>query len=195
MERWEHVLAYWFGDEDHAKSRSNLWFGRSDATDAEIRATFGRDLELASEGRLDEWAATARGRLALILVLDQFSRRIHRDRPAAYAHDLRAQALCVEGIERGVDRRLSPLERWFFYMPLMHAESLDLQARSVHCFRQLVEDAPPPYRESVQGALDHARQHRDVIERFGRFPERNEVLGRASTPEELGYLERRKRAG
>jgi uncharacterized protein (DUF924 family) len=193
MERWEEILVYWFGDEDDARSRSNLWFGQSDATDAEIRTAFGRDHELAAEGRLDEWAATARGRLALILMLDQFSRHIHRGRPAAHAHDLRAQTLAVEGIARGVDRRLSPLERWFFYMPLMHAEDLDLQARSVHCFRQLVEDAPEQYRDAVQAAYDHARQHRDMIERFGRFPERNEVLGRASTAEEMRYLERRKR--
>jgi uncharacterized protein (DUF924 family) len=194
MERWEQILAYWFGDEDGARSRSNLWFGQSDATDAEIRTAFGRDHELASEGRLDEWAATSRGRLALILVLDQFSRHIHRDRPAAYAQDARAQELCLQGILRGLDRRLSPLERWFFYIPLMHAESLDLQTRSVHCFRQLVEDAPPQYQEAVQAALDHARQHCDIIERFGRFPERNELVGRPPTADELRYLERRKRA-
>jgi uncharacterized protein (DUF924 family) len=192
MERWEEILAYWFGDDD-GKNRSNLWFGQSDATDAEIRAAFGRDLELASERRLDEWAATARGRLALILVLDQFSRNIHRHHAAAYAQDARAQALCLEGIARGIDRRLLPLERWFFYMPLMHAESLDLQARSVHCFRLLVEDAPEQYRAMCQSAFDHARQHHDVIERFGRFPERNEHLGRASTPDELRYLERHRR--
>jgi uncharacterized protein (DUF924 family) len=194
MERSEQILAYWFGTDDEPRNRSNLWFGQSDATDTEIRQMFGRDLELATEGRLDEWAATARGRLALILVLDQFSRHIHRDQPAAHARDRQAQALCIEGITRGIDRRLAPLERWFFYMPLMHAEDLDLQARSVHCFRQLVEDATDPYREPCQGAYDHAKQHRDLVERFGRFPERNELLGRASTPEELRYLERRKRS-
>lgn len=193
MERWEQILVYWFGDEDDARSRSNLWFGHSEAIDAEIRTAFGRDHELAAEGRLDEWAATARGRLALILVLDQLSRHIHRNRPAAYAQDLRAQALAIEGIARGVDRRLSPLERWFFYMPLMHAENLDMQARSVHCFRQLAEDAPEQFRDAVEAAHDHAREHRDLIERFGRFPERNDILGRASTTEELRYLERRKR--
>ena len=150
--------------------------------------------KLATEGRLDEWAATARGRLALILVLDQFSRHIHRDQPAAFARDRQAQTLCIEGITRGIDRRLAPLERWFFYMPLMHAEDLDLQTRSVHCFRQLVEDAAEPYREPCQGAYDHAKQHRDLVERFGRFPERNELLGRAPTLDELRYLERLERS-
>ena len=187
MERWEQVLQYWFGDggQDH----SQRWFGQSDALDAEIRALFGRELELASEGRLDDWAATSRGRLALIIVRDQFSRNIHRDSRAAYALDAGTQALCVEGIERGLDRRLSILERWFFYMPLMHAEDMDLQERSVHCFRQLLEDAPEALQETCKSALAHARQHRDTIARFGRFPHRNEVLGRTSTVQEIRFLE------
>lgn len=191
MERWEQILAYWFGAD--GKDRTSFWFGQSDAVDAEIRSSFGRDHELAVEGRLDDWAATARGRLALIIVLDQLSRNIYRGRPAAYAQDARAQALSIEGIDRGLDRRLSALERWFFYMPLMHAEDLDLQERSVHCFRQLVEDAPDEHREACEGALFYARQHRDEIDRFGRFPGRNEVLGRGSTAEELRHLERGKR--
>lgn len=189
MERWEQVLQYWFGDRDQVQSER--WFGRDDALDAEIRERFGRDLEQAADGRLDDWAATARGRLALIIVIDQFSRNIHRDDKAAFALDGKAQALCVEGIERGLDRRLSILERWFFYMPLMHAERIDLQERSMHCFRQLVEDAPEPLRETCRGVLSYAREHRDTIAQFGRFPYRNEVLGRASTMQELRYLESR----
>lgn len=189
MERWEQVLQFWFDGD--GKDRSDRWFGRDPALDAEIRERFGRDLEQAGDGRLDDWAATARGRLALIIVLDQLSRNIHRDHKAAYAQDAKAQALCVEGIERGLDRRLSILERWFFYMPLMHAENMELQERSVHCFRQLLEDAPEDLKETCKGVLGHAREHRDTIEQFGRFPYRNEVLGRTSSVQELRYLEAR----
>lgn len=186
MQRWEQVLDYWFGSSGEV--RSDLWFGRNDDLDAEIREQFVDDLERARDGLLDEWAATARGRLALIVLIDQFSRNIHRDSARAYAGDRKAQELCIAGIERGVDRRLGFLERWFFYMPLMHAESMDLQERSMHCFKQLCDDAPPEHQDTCAGVLDFARRHRDVIVRFGRFPHRNEVLGRASTSEELEYL-------
>ncbi len=200
MERWAEsveILEYWFGPDGDGTGRSHIWFASADARpaiDDEIRAQFGRDWELAAEGRHDEWAVTARGRLALILLLDQFSRSIHRDTRLAYSQDPRAQRLCIEGIERGLDRRLMAIQRWFFYMPLMHAEDLDLQERSVHCFRQLCEDAPEAYRKSCESALEHALQHRDDIRRFGRFPYRNELLGRASTGAELRYLADRSRA-
>ncbi|WP_428267190.1 DUF924 family protein [Haliangium sp.] len=193
MERWEQVLAYWFGPDGAGATTSHRWFTRDDAFDAEIRARFGDDYERAVAGQLDDWAITPRGRLALVILLDQFSRNLYRDHADAYAHDARAQRLCTEGIDRGLDRRLSAIERWFFYMPLMHAEDLDLQARSVSCFRQLVEDAPEAHRAACEGALRYAESHRDEIERFGRFPHRNQVLGRTSTPAELRFLDRRER--
>src|SRR5690606_17045287 len=150
----------------------------------------GAVLEDAGAGRLDGWARSPRGRLALIIVLDQLSRNIHRDSAAAFASDARAQALCMEGLERGDDRELAPLERWFFYMPLEHAESLELQERSVREFERLAAEAPAELQSALEAALDYARRHRDVIARFGRFPHRNTVLGRDSTPEEQAYLAR-----
>ena len=193
MERWEEILAYWFGTgEDAGRDRSPFWFGRGREVDGEIRAAFAGELERASEGRLREWTATARSRLALILLLDQFSRHIHRDSPAAYSQDPAAQQLSIEGIGRGLDRRLDTAERMFFYMPLMHAEDIDLQTRSVHCFRQLVEDAADEAERALaQGSLEHALAHRELIDEFGRFPWRNSVLGRANTQAETRYLAKR----
>jgi uncharacterized protein (DUF924 family) len=185
-EHIEEILDYWLGGDIQQKSR--MWFTRDEAVDADIRARFGALYQRAAAGEFDYWADMPRGRLALIILLDQFSRNLHRDSPAAFASDRKAQELCVEGIDRGDDRQLSALERWFFYMPLQHAEDLDLQERSVRAFEDLAADAAPEHATLVQGGLDYARRHRDVIARFGRFPHRNEVLGRDSTAEEREHL-------
>jgi uncharacterized protein (DUF924 family) len=186
IEKREEILDYWLGGDLSEKSR--LWFSRDGATDADIGARFGALHERAAAGELDTWADTPRGRLALIILLDQFSRNLHRDSPAAFASDARAQALCTEGMDRGDDRGLSGLERWFFYMPLQHAEDRELQELSVRAFEELAASAQPEHASMVQGGLDYARRHRDVIERFGRFPHRNQVLGRDTTAEEREYL-------
>lgn len=185
-EHIEEILDYWLGGDIQEKGR--MWFTRDDAVDADIRARFGALHQRAAAGDLDHWAGAPRGRLALIILLDQFSRNLHRNSPAAFASDRKAQALAVEAIERGDDRQLSALERWFLYMPLQHAEDLDLQERSVRMFEQLAADAPPEHARLVQSGLDYARRHRDVIARFGRFPHRNEVLGRDTTAEEREHL-------
>lgn len=185
-DRIDEILAYWF--DGSGSARTGLWFAKDDRVTAEIEQRFGASLDAAGAGALDRWAESPRGRLALIIALDPLARRRHPDRALAFAHDAKAQRLCLEGIERGHDRSLSLLHRWFFYLPLQHAEDLALQDASVRCFEALAGEAPPDKRQLYTGALEHAVRHRAVIERFGRFPERNQALGRASTPDEEAYL-------
>ncbi len=135
-----------------------------------------------------EWGATPRGRIALIIVLDQFSRHIHRGTPAAFAQDPAAQRLALAGVEQGTDRALIPAQRAFFYLPFEHAEDLALQRRGVQLFQLLATEVAPAWRKEYTGFSDYAGHHRDIVERFGRFPHRNTVLGRASTPEETEFL-------
>ena len=136
------------------------------------------------------WAEVPVGRLALILLLDQLPRNIHRDTPAAFAQDAKARDLCLRGLSLGADKALSPLARVFFYLPLEHAESREQQARSVALFEALAdEQADGPARETFEGFADFARRHQVIIQRFGRFPHRNAILGRTSTPEEAEFLQ------
>lgn len=192
VDETESVLGFWLGDcgVDGAidPTRRKMWFKDGPKHDAEIRERFGRLHERASRGSLDGWAATARGRLALIVVLDQFSRHIHRGTAQAFAQDPAAQKLALEGIDEGADLKLAPVEQSFFYLPFEHAEDRALQARSVECYERLVLAVAPAWRKDYQGFLDHARRHRAVIERFGRFPHRNAALGRPSTPDEIAFL-------
>lgn len=186
------VLRYWFGssadDLEVNEQQSRLWWGHEASTDKEIRERFAELLERAGRGELDGWCASPRGRLAVIVVLDQFSRNVHRGSAQAFAQDPCALALCVEGLERDEDHALRPIERLFFYLPLEHAESLALQERSVAEQRDLLAEVPPAWRDTFAGFVDFALRHREVIARFGRFPHRNRLLGRESTPEELTFL-------
>lgn len=179
------ILEFWFADTSAAH-----WFAADAAFDAQIRERFGGVADAAANGRLDGWAANPPGWLALLLLLDQFPRNLYRGDSRAWAQDASAQRVASSGIARGDDRRLLPLQRVFAYLPLEHAEDKDLQRRSVELFEALCAEAPPPQRERFGGFLDYARGHRDVIARFGRFPHRNAVLGRTSTPEETIYLAR-----
>lgn len=184
----EQVLEFWFpADPDRA---NKLWWGKDEALDTEVRERFGSTLAAAKDGALDHWAETARGRVALIIVLDQLSRNIFRGDPETYAADQQARALTVEGLERGHDRALSPMERMFFYMPLEHSESLADQERCVELMRALADEVAddPALRDSFAIIVDFAIRHRDIVARFGRFPHRNALLGRPSTPAELEFL-------
>lgn len=182
----EDVLEFWFPAD---QTRANqLWWGKQAQLDAEIRERFGATLAAAKAGQLDAWAERARGRLALIITIDQLSRNIYRDDPEAYAADPRARALTHAGLALGHDRELAPIERVFFYLPLEHSESLADQERCVELFRQLVVEVELAQRDGFTTFLDFAVRHRDIIARFGRFPHRNELLGRVSTPEELEFL-------
>ncbi len=188
----EKILSFWFGDvRDDAteiEKRSERWFGVDPEFDADIRLRFGTAVAAASKGQLNNLADTASGLLALILLLDQFPRNIFRGHDKAYAFDALALQRCHEGMARGFDTQLRTVEQVFFYLPLEHAEDLESQASSVACFDNLLSTAPHAFKDLVQTNLDFAREHFVLIERFGRFPHRNQVLGRTSSAEELAFL-------
>lgn len=192
------MLLFWFGPRPYGAAQvaqhARLWFGDPQApeltpqADELIAERFGALMQAAAEGQLSAWESSPRRRLALILLLDQFPRNVHRGTPGAYAQDERALALAVSGMQFGADGALDPLERLFFYMPLMHAESLDVQEESLAAFRRLREEAPAELQAQFDSALHQARLHREVIARFGRFPHRNRILGRRDTPAEVDWL-------
>ncbi|AKU90495.1 DUF924 family protein [Vulgatibacter incomptus] len=192
MERSEEILAHWFGEEpdDWAApaDRHPLWFGGGPQVDEDLRRRFATDVERARAGALDAWKATPRGRLALLILLDQLPRNLFRGTPEAFASDPAALALALEGIDRGDDRALRPIERTFAYLPLEHAEDRGIQARGVACFEALLAEAPERVRKTYESFLDYAVRHRVIVDRFGRFPHRNAILGRKSTPEEEAFL-------
>src|SRR5690606_12090007 len=174
------VLDFWLGNGSDAEIRArsaSLWWRKDPATDAAIRERFGALRERAVGGALAHWEETAPGRLALIILVDQFSRNLFRDSPQAFAFDELARRWCVEGLAAGMDRELPLSGRIFFYLPLEHSESLEDQERSVSLFADLLAEAPDSLRSVFVNCLDFARRHRDIILRFGRFPHRNAVLG------------------
>lgn len=195
MQRSLEVLSYWFGSPSAVESGAvpeqqlALWFEASEDTDAEIRDRFGNDLEKAGQGRYDDWTGDPKSCLALIVLLDQFSRNIHRASPRAFAYDDRALACALDGIDSDHDRAVTPVARAFYYLPLEHAEDLGHQQRCVQLFEELLEDAPKDQHPLIQEFVDYAIDHRTIIERFGRFPHRNAILGRQSTPEEQAFLD------
>jgi len=189
----EQVLDFWFGacgaDGSLDPAKRKMWFGDGRQYDAGIREKFGALHERAVRGGLDkEWAATPQGRIALIVLLDQMSRHIHRGTPAAFAQDPAAQRFATAGVNQNIDRELIPAQRSFFYLPFEHAEELELQRLGVRCFDGLARSVAEARRKEYESFLDYARRHLDIIERFGRFPHRNKILGRASTPEEIKFL-------
>jgi uncharacterized protein (DUF924 family) len=186
------VLAYWFGAPgsaaDIAARQGKLWFGKLPEKDRDITERFSATFNAAIRGSLDHWADTPHGRLALVIVLDQFPHHIHRDTPLAFAQDAKALALSMDALAMGEDKQLAPIERVFLYLPLEHAESVSVQDLSVALYRQLALDAAEPERTLFDNFLDYARKHRDVVARFGHFPHRNAILGRPSTLEETEFL-------
>jgi uncharacterized protein (DUF924 family) len=195
----EAVLEYWFADvsQDHSAlpGRMRLWFGSEHDTaseaatrDASLAERFEPYIAARAGGRLDAWGTTGRGRLALILLTDQFPRSIHRGQAEAFALDAEARNLCARGLELGQDRELGPFERVFFYLPLEHSESLEDQRRCVELFTELESSVPGTLRDAFAGFTRYAILHRDIVARFGRFPHRNSALGRTNTAEETAYL-------
>jgi uncharacterized protein (DUF924 family) len=173
------VLGFWFdGDREREE-----WFRKDDAFDAEIRTRFGATLDAALAGALDGWDTTPDGALARILVLDQFTRNTFRGTPRAFAGDAQALAAARALVAGGGDLRLRPVRRRFVYLPYEHSEALADQRESMRLFGHLAEDSP-----ADAGALEWAHKHLVIIERFGRFPHRNAILGRTSTPEEIEFL-------
>lgn len=186
------IHTFWFGplgkDGLPRKDRSRLWFRADRKTDGLIRRRFGALLDQAARGELKDWERTAQGRLALILLCDQFSRNIYRGTADAFARDEMGLMLCTEGIKCGHDRELRPIERAFFYMPMEHCEQLSIQDRCVLIYEQLLKDVPPAIASRLRSFMQHAYDHRDIVRRFGRFPHRNRALERPSTVAEVDFL-------
>ncbi|MGK7294779.1 MAG: DUF924 family protein [Candidatus Wenzhouxiangella sp. M2_3B_020] len=195
MSEYQAVLDFWFGEDADRKRgseiagvQSGLWWGKNPDTDREMRERFEPLVHAAGNGKLDDWKRTPEGWLALILLTDQFPRNIYRDTPAMFRFDGIARESCVEGIEAGVDARLAPIQRVFFYMPLEHSESADDQAWCLDLMHGLARAVDEEDRETFDGFVDYAEAHRRIIDRFGRFPHRNAILGRDSTDEETAFL-------
>ncbi|HSG59377.1 MAG TPA: DUF924 family protein [Woeseiaceae bacterium] len=190
--RIDAILSFWFKEQalsaPQIDRRMDIWFGEDAVFDQECKVLFADDVEKASNGELDHWAEEPRGRLALILLLDQFRRNIYRGTADAYAKDNAALKLCVEGAMAKKTTGLTPIQQAFFYMPLQHAESRKVQARSVALFHRLAEAVSPTYRETFETMAQFAELHHDIIEQFDRFPHRNKLLGRENTAEEDEYL-------
>lgn len=192
MQPWQPLLGWWFGPEASASqvaaARQGLWFGKKDHQDAEARERFGELVEQALDGGLADWAEQPDGWLALILLLDQLPRMIFRNDPRGFAGDARAQALVADGLARGLERHLAPIRQIFIYLVLEHAEDLASQERALYRYQRLLDGTDTAERKLFEGFLDFSERHRVVIARFGRFPHRNAVLGRASSDEESAFL-------
>ena len=169
----QDILTFWF-----TELTPQQHFAKDAALDDRIRQRFAATLEAAARCELFEWRATPEGRVAEILVLDQFSRNIYRDTPQAFAQDPLALALAQELVANGLDGSLAPTQRTFAYMPYMHSESRAIHAQSIALFTQL----------GIERQLDFALRHQAIVERFGRYPHRNAVLGRSSSAEEVVFL-------
>lgn len=191
---YREVIDFWFGDytQDTAVPANELkWFRKSDAFDEQIRDRFLASWEAMSQGGLQDWEEKLDSRLALILVIDQFSRNLFRNDPKSFAHDPRAVALTKQTIAEKKDTALLPFQRTFLYLPLEHSESLDDQNLSVESYQRLYTDVPESLRKHFAENLQYAKVHREIIQRFGRFPHRNAVLKRETTPEEREFLKDR----
>jgi uncharacterized protein (DUF924 family) len=180
----EDVLAFWFGTAELTKQLSprREWFSKDTAFDDEIRQRFGEAAAQALAGGLDAWRQDPAGCLALIILLDQFPRNLHRGTADAFAGDTLALGHALFALDHGYDNHVAPVARWFFYLPLVHCESLERQRDGLTRFRTL--EGTPGYA----AAVDSAEKHLAIVERFGRFPHRNAILGRQSTPEEAEFL-------
>lgn len=188
----KRVLDFWFSsgsmDQPTIDSRMERWFNSDTAFDAIVRHEFGPLVDRAGKGELDGWIATPEGRLALIIVLDQFRRHIYRGTPRAFSRDPQALKLCVEGAMKGDYKRLPAIQQAFYFMPLQHAESLKIQERSVKIYEGLVSGVSETLKATLATFAQFAELHHDIIESFGRFPHRNRVLGRPNTEAEAEYL-------
>ena len=189
----ESILNFWFGDKldtvEAIIERSAVWYVTDSSFDEQIRERFGELLSLAQQGQLSDWLKEPRSCLALVVVLDQFPRNLYRESPRSFVFDRMALQVAVNAIDRGFDLELAPIESTFLYLPFEHDEDIESQNRCVSLFQGLVNRSPSELRRQFESSLSFAVRHRDVIERFGRFPHRNRLLARRSTEEELRYLE------
>lgn len=191
-DRIHELLNFWFGNLGSAdlptSDRTNLWFGENESIKQQLVELFSPEFQAAASGDLSKWEETPRGRLALIILLDQFPRYLHRRSPEAFLYDSNAQKLCIEGLRDKMDQSLTLIERVFFYMPLVHAENPEIQEKSIRLYQDLVSLSMSETTQIYQLFLAYAYAHFRVIKEFGRFPQRNKVLGRQSTDAELAFL-------
>ncbi len=192
IQRAEEINKFWLGRVEEtiipSEHRARIWFGEEPEVDVEIKQMFNQDLQLASQGDYDFWQENPRSQLALIILLDQFSRHIYRDQPQGFAQDSKALSICIKGMSEEADHALSLIERVFYYFPLLHSENIHHQEQSVQAYQILSELAFSETKVIYDSFLRFANHHFGVIQRFNRFPQRNRVLNRESTPEELVYL-------
>ncbi len=192
QQKMDEILKFWFGRVEETivptENRARIWFGEDPGIDAQIRERFLTDLEHASRGDYDHWSDCARGQLALIILLDQFSRHVYRNSSKAYSQDRKALHICALGIEEESEHELSLIERVFYYFPLLHAEQVGYQEQSIRAYQMLSELAFIETRVIYDSFLKFANHHYTIIRRFGRFPQRNGALNRESSEEELAYL-------
>jgi uncharacterized protein (DUF924 family) len=186
------ILEFWFGEINAngvcAHAQQQLWFKSSEDTDGTIRDRFGKLVAAALNGELDHWSELDQGCIALIILLDQFTRNIYRDTPQAFAGDERALALVQSVVANNEHVTAAVIHQVFLYIPYEHSENLTVQEQGILLFDQLLQDCPEAVREQVAGFRQYSVAHRDVIEKFGRFPHRNKILGRESTAVELEHL-------
>ncbi|MCH9687621.1 MAG: DUF924 domain-containing protein [Deltaproteobacteria bacterium] len=189
----EQVIEFWFGSiaDDGACQPAFIkrWWAKDAVFDREVSTRFAQSIADAEAGRLNAFKQSPEGCLALILLCDQMTRNSRRNQPEMYSADPFAQQTVRHALEQQFDRELRTMQRYFLLMPLMHAESRELQKEGVARFDQLVRDAEPGALEAARGAADYMRKHEVIVARFGRFPHRNEILGRQSTPEEIAFLQ------
>ncbi len=183
MSRVERILDFWFGQDESSYGKPpHVWFAKNPQFDEALRTRFQTDYELAATGELNHWHTSPHGCLALILLLDQFPRNMFRGQAQAFATDPQALAVAQHTVANMFDRKLLFVQRWFVYLPFEHSENLANQRRSVKLFHQLSED--PDSAEPIAYAV----RHLEIIERYGRFPHRNHILGRVTTPKEAEFL-------
>lgn len=188
---YQEVLDFWFGEvgeEMTVEDHSQLWFGGSPETDVLITNRFRDTVSCAGLGELSHWSKEPQGTLALIVLLDQFTRNIYRGLGAAFRYDSLALALCKRGLAQNQDLELTPIERVFFYLPLEHSEVMEDQEEAVFRYDRLRQSVTPAHSRKFDEFYQYALSHYEVIKRFGRFPHRNSVYGRLSTQEELDWL-------
>ena len=188
----QEILNFWFGqiksDGTYLKERSKLWYGSNKSTDERIKERFGKALQSAIYETNIHWAEDRSGSLALVILLDQFSRHVFRRTPEAYAQDPLARAIAMRAVNKGFDVELTIPERLFLYHPFHHSETLEDQDFGLQIVESLSNSCEPAWRDSVNSSLLFFKDHHETIARFGRFPHRNEVLGRQSTPDEEEYI-------
>ncbi|MEL6605920.1 MAG: DUF924 family protein [Cyanobacteria bacterium J06614_10] len=188
--RADALLQFWFGDRTHPDygTYRRAWFIKNADFDNQLRQQFLDDVERAAAGEYDDWTRLPESAVALLLLLDQFPRNVYRGQPKSFATDGKALVVAQHLVESGIHQTLIPAQRFFVYLPFEHSEAIAHQNRCVALMTALNEDFPN-LDEGLKGGLDYAIRHRDIIEQFGRFPHRNEILGRQSTPEEIRFLQ------